>query len=289
MRVHHLNGATLCPVGGHWFVGNGKSALTGARMVCHVLLIETNAGLVLVDTALGLEDAHAPSRSGVRRVMGLLGGQMEPEESIARQVERLGFRREDVRHVVLTHLDLDHAGGLADFPHAKVHVYAKEHAAAVMERRLRERGRYQPVQWAHRPDWALYEPRGEPWFGFDCVRQLQGLPPEILLVPLVGHSRGHCAVAVDTGSRWLLHAGDAYFFHGEMDPAGRRCPPGLRLFQTLFETRRADRLSNQARLRELARTQAGKVDVFCAHDVTEWKRLADAAGKRPEPVIPVAS
>jgi len=116
------------------------------------------------------------------------------------------------------------------------------------------------------------------------VRQLDGLPPEILLVPLVGHSRGHCAVAVDTGPKWLLHAGDAYFFHGEMDPAGRRCPVGPRLFQTLFEARRADRVHNQERLRELARSQGGKVDIFCAHDVTEWKRLAEATAKRPEPI-----
>ncbi|MGP3965322.1 hypothetical protein ACTWPT_56180 [Nonomuraea sp. 3N208] len=44
------------------------------------------------------------------------------------------------------------------------------------------------------------------------MRQLNGLPPEILLIPLAGHSRGHSGVAVDTGATWLLHAGDAYFF-----------------------------------------------------------------------------
>jgi glyoxylase-like metal-dependent hydrolase (beta-lactamase superfamily II) len=288
LRVHHLNGATFCPVGGRWLVGTGTGALSGARMVCHVLLIETNAGLVLVDAALGHDDIHAKDHASVRRVMRTLGARLDAEESIATQVERLGFRREDVRHIVLTHMDLDHAGGLGDFPRAKVHVYAKEHAAATMARTLHERSRYQSVQWAHNPDWALYETRGEPWFGFDCVRQLDGLPPEILLVPLVGHTVGHCAVAVNTGSKWLLHAGDAYFFHGEMDATGRHCPPGLRVLQTFFEANRRDRLGNQERLRQLAAAQKGQVEVFCAHDVTEWKRLAEAARKRPEPVIDAA-
>jgi glyoxylase-like metal-dependent hydrolase (beta-lactamase superfamily II) len=55
--------------------------------------------------------------------------------------------------------------------------------------------------------------------GFEAVRDLDGLPPEILLVPLAGHTWGHSAVAIDTGDGWLLHAGDAYFFRGES--AGR--------------------------------------------------------------------
>jgi hypothetical protein len=30
---------------------------------------------------------------------------------------------------------------------------------------------------------------------------------------------------------WLLQAGDAYFYHGEMDPQRPRCTPGLRFHQ----------------------------------------------------------
>ena len=37
----------------------------------------------------------------------------------------------DVRHVLLTHLDRDHAGGIPDFPKARVHVHRKEHEMAV--------------------------------------------------------------------------------------------------------------------------------------------------------------
>lgn len=273
----------MCPPASGLLLGHA-----GARMVCHCLLIETESGLVLVDTALGLNDLHAEAHQGVRRQMGPLRPKLDPEETMARQVERLGYRREDVRHILLTHLDADHAGGLPDFPKARVHVYAKEHAAAVVERRLMiERVRYQAVQWAHGPDWKLYEvTQGERWFGFECVRQLEGLPPEILLVPLVGHTQGHCAVAVDRGDSWLLHAGDAYFHRGEVDVANPHCPAGLRLFQTLIETKRRERLHNQERLRELARAQAGKVRVFCAHDEEEWRRLAEQA-KAPATAPPL--
>src|SRR3712207_8497318 len=51
-------------------------------------------------------------------------------------------------------------------------------------------------------------PAGEGWFGFDAVRQLQGLPPEILLVPLPGHTHGHAGVAVRHDSRWMLLTGE---------------------------------------------------------------------------------
>lgn len=48
MRIHHLNCGTDCPFGGALFDGRSKG-LTG-HLVCHCLLIETNEGLVLVDT-----------------------------------------------------------------------------------------------------------------------------------------------------------------------------------------------------------------------------------------------
>ncbi len=273
MRIHHLNGATLCPVGRRLLLGRGDG-----RMVCHCLLIETGEGLVLVDTALGLEDHQAASHQSVRQGMGLLRPEWDVERTMARQVERLGYRREDVRHIVLTHLDLDHAGGLADFPRARVHVYAEEHAAAMARRTLMERQRYQRVQWAHGPEWKLYDAaRGEPWFGFECVREMEGLPPELLLVPMVGHTRGHCAVAVNRGDTWLLHAGDAYFFHGEMDVAHPNCPTALRWMQSVLHMKGPERLRNQERLRELVRTRAGQVKVFCAHDEREWRALAGAS------------
>lgn len=272
MRVHHLNCGTLCPYSERLIHGAGSLFRPG-KLVCHCLLIETEAGLVLVDTGFGLEDiADARSRLGSAFVT-VTRPRLLAEETAAHQVERLGFRRDDVRHIILTHLDLDHAGGIADFPNATVHLHAPEHAAA-MAPTPRERQRYRAAQWAHGPRWALHEPAGEPWLGFECARDLPGLPPEILLVPLLGHTRGHAGIAVDVGGSWLLHAGDAYFHRAEIHPEDGACPASLRGFQALVQVDKVKRLHNQERLRELAR-EHGEVRITCAHDPVELARLAE--------------
>lgn len=191
-----------------------------------------------------------------------------------RQVRALGYDPNDVRHIVLTHLDLDHAGGLPDFPHAAAHVLGAELDAALHPRTRLEHERYRHQQWAHGPAWHSYTAEGEPWFGFAAARQLVGLPPDILLIPLAGHTRGHAGVAVDTGSGWLLHAGDAYFFHGEADPDKPHSTPALRVFQSLVDTQKQSRIANQRRLRELARERGDQVRLCSAHDPVELREMS---------------
>ena len=49
----------------------------------------------------------------------------------------------------------------------------------------------------------------------------------MLLVPLAGHTWGHSGVAIaEDGGGWLLHAGDAYFYRGEVGSEHYECPPG---------------------------------------------------------------
>ncbi|MEV4529655.1 MBL fold metallo-hydrolase [Streptosporangium sp. NPDC049304] len=282
MRIHHLNCGTMRPIGGRLVSGTG-SLLTYARNVCHCLLIETDDGLVLVDTGLGMGDVRDPGRLNTvfRRLVRPV---LSAEETAVHQVVRLGYEPGDVRHIVLTHLDFDHAGGLGDFPNAKVHLYATELEAARRPLTILERSRYHTSHWAHGPDWVTHAAGGDDWFGFSAVRDLPGLPPSILLVPLAGHTRGHAGVAVDTGhsdhgtARWLLHAGDAYFNHAQM-ASTPSCPPATDLFQTLMQDDRATRLDNLHRLNELART--GAVDIFCAHDKTELDRARSAVFPEP--------
>ena len=61
---------------------------------------------------------------------------------------------------------------------------------------------------------------------------------EVLLVPLPGHTRGHCGVAVRRSDDWLLHCGDAYFHRSEVEPGSGEAPPGLRAFERLIERQR---------------------------------------------------
>lgn len=275
MRIHHLNCGSDCPVGGALFDGRSVGPL--AHLVCHCLLIETPSdGLVLVDTGIGLKDVDHPHRADPRIprfFRSLLNIQLRESETAARQVEKLGFRREDVRHIVLTHLDFDHAGGLEDFPHATVHLMQEEYSTATRPHRgfVMQR-RYRPPQLNEVADWRTYGARGERWFGFDAVRDMDGLPPEILLVPLPGHSWGHAGVAIRRPEGWLLHAGDAYFYRGEMRQPERDCTPGLRAYQTMMEVDRRARMDNQARLRALSIEKRDEVKVLCAHDPVELEQ-----------------
>src|SRR5690606_1956612 len=194
----------------------------------------------------------------------LLNIRFRMRETALRQIEAMGYSARDVRHIVLTHLDFDHAGGIEDFPHARVHVMEAElHAAEKKRRGFIAKRRYRPEQWDEVRDWRTYAGGGEPWFGFDCVRSLDGLPPEILMVPLPGHTWGHAGVAVQTRSGWVLNAGDAYFYRRELDGDRHRCTPGLRFYQTMMEVDRSLRFANQERLRELKRDRGSEITIFC--------------------------
>ncbi len=263
MRVHHLNTGTMCPASAR--LVNGRGSLFGrARMVCHILLVETRSdGLVLVDTGLGTGDIAEPNRLG-RGWVRMARPRLDVDETAVARVRALGFSPDDVRHIAVTHLDLDHAGGIPDFPRAAVHVHRREHAAAMARTGPRATWRYVPGHWRHAPDWQLHDDGGERWFGFDGVRSLLR-EPDILLVPLPGHTAGHSGIAVRAGERWLLHAGDAFFFHGQLQTPPR-APLVLRVFQRRADTDRAQRVANQERLRNLAAEHGDDVTVFNAHD-----------------------
>lgn len=281
MRVHHLNCGTMCPPFGRLVNGTGDLFARG-RMVCHCLLVESDDGLVLVDTGLGTADVADPRGRLGGSFATMMGAHLSRDETALAQVEGLGFRREDVRHILPTHLDLDHAGGLSDFPDATVHLRTREHDAATARRTWMERERYRPIQLAHRPKWRLLETNGgDRWFGFESVRAVGGTRDEVLLVPLVGHTRGHSGVAVKTDGGWILHAGDAYFFHGEVHEDPPRCPALLARFQSLVEVDRDARLGNQARLRELAREHGREVTIVSAHCPVELERALDARPGSP--------
>jgi glyoxylase-like metal-dependent hydrolase (beta-lactamase superfamily II) len=266
VTVHHLNCATLRPA------GTLGGRLLPSTLVAHCLLVERADGLTLVDSGFGTADIADPKRLG-QPFRALVGPVLDATETAIAQIKALGRRPEEVTDIVLTHLDLDHAGGIGDFPRARVHVLEDELDRA-MDPPLREKARYVRAQWAHGPQWVRHKVRGEEWFGFDSVTVLGD---DVLLVPLRGHTHGHCGVAVRDGDGWLLHAGDAYFFHGEKDTP-RTCPPGLRFFQSAMNVDGRARHHNQERLRDLQAERHPGLTIFSAHDAVEFEALARVTG-----------
>jgi glyoxylase-like metal-dependent hydrolase (beta-lactamase superfamily II) len=128
MKVHHLNCGTCCPWGGHLFDGTSHGLVRG-HVVCHCLLIETDtAGLVLVDTGFGTRDIARRGR--IAPFFRFLNQpQFREEETAAAQSgawSRPGRGAPHPDHP----LDFDHAGGLEDFPNARVHLLAREKEVA---------------------------------------------------------------------------------------------------------------------------------------------------------------
>ncbi len=271
-RVHHLNCGTMCPLAGG-LLGSGTGLARGL-LVAHCMLVETERdGLVLIDTGFGTDEVEDPRRVP-RGFRWLVGPTLSASETALAQVTALGFRASDVRHVVVTHLDHDHAGGLPDFPDARVHVHALEHAVAMAPRTLRERASYLRSQWAHGPRWELYREDGETWRGLPAIQPLRGLSADIALVPLHGHTRGHSGVLIKARDRWILHAGDAYL-HRNMVHGGP-VPVGVQVHEVATQVDGAARRGSLLALARLARSYRD-VDVVCSHDPVELSRLATRA------------
>lgn len=238
-------------------------------MVCHCLLIESERGLILVDTGFGTQDVKHPESLGISS--HLFGWKRSLEGTALHQLKTLGFQAADVRHIVVTHLDLDHAGGLSDFPSAQVHCLKSEWQAANDRRGWQGKQRYRPSQLVHHPHWRLHEVSdGESWQGFQRVREIPGIPPEILLIPLPGHSLGHLGIAVGLeGESWLLHAGDSYYDRLELyNP--KQLSFGLKYLRHTIHADRKLAWENQKQLHHLIENHKN-IRVFCSHDPSELR------------------
>ena len=268
MKVHHLN------CGSVRMIEPTYEGPAPAHTVNHCLLLETDSdGLVLVETGIGLLDIRDPDEVLGAAWVETSQPVLAAEETAIRQVEGLGFSAADVRHIFLTHLDGDHCGGLPDFPDAQVHLLGTEIETALTQA---PSARYRPAHWAHRPNWVPYTPEtNDRWFGF-TAQQARGLSAEILLVPLGGHTEGHTGIAVRTGEKWILHCGDAYYYHRELQP-DPETHPLLNWVQTTYEINHDLRLGTQARLRELVRDHGDEVTLIAAHDPWDLQRLQAAS------------
>lgn len=267
MKIHLLNCGSCEPLCARLFERSGSIFARG-HLTFHCLLVETDDGLVLVDTGLGEANLKNLGRSYNWLLRVLFKPVLDPAVTAKAQIIAMGLNPDDVSHIIMTHMDHDHAGGLADFPNAKVHLARAEHVSMSRRRTILEKLRYGPRQIAHQPRFVMQEPAGVRWKGLSELRvtnPANELPQGIKLLSLHGHSRGHCGVAIQLShdEPWVLHVGDAVLHHGEL--AGRPyCPIGLRLMRTLTRSHKSQWKTSLASVRRLA--QEGKVKIICTHD-----------------------
>jgi glyoxylase-like metal-dependent hydrolase (beta-lactamase superfamily II) len=248
--IYHLNCGSLHPY------------LPAIDSLVNCLVLESDDGYILVDTGFGKQDYVAPSPL-MRAFTGLLRTPRDLKETAIHQVQELGIDPGDVHHIILTHMHLDHAGGLPDFPWAKVHVHRAELEAA-MRRALPLGPFYRPEHWAHNPTWVLYDSVQTKWFDFNAIEVLPGLTPRILLLPMPGHSQGHCGVAVELDDGWLLHCGDAtYPFYHMDDPRQPYGEPPTWLVRWLLGP-------FTPKLKTLAQEHGDEVTLLCGHDPVSY-------------------
>ncbi|QDV48053.1 MBL fold metallo-hydrolase [Gimesia fumaroli] len=227
---------------------------------CHCLILEGNAGLVLIDTGIGTHDIANPTERVGQEAIETAGFQFLPAMTALCQIEQRGFSADDVTDIVLTHCDPDHVGGLTDFPEAFVHLAAEE-----KQNLDANNSRYQRAQFANRPKWVTYETNDADWFGLPSRCVDTALNDDIRLIPLFGHTHGHCGVAIQTECHWFLHVGDAYYLRGELDDPQH---PISKLAEIRADDN-ARRLESLAKLRTVI-SQAGEELSYCGyHDVTE--------------------
>jgi glyoxylase-like metal-dependent hydrolase (beta-lactamase superfamily II) len=89
---------------------------------------------------------------------------------------------------------------------------------------------------------------------------------EVLLVPLFGHTLGHCGIAVRHEGRWILHVGDAYYLRVELETDDHPV--------SVLAAQRADndglRRASLAALRRIAIDHGAEVELFGYHDFSEF-------------------
>ncbi len=189
--IYHLNSGTFSP------------PIPALKGVTHVLVVETNQGWLLVDSGFGIKDFINPDFI-TRSFLRLMSIPLDPALSIYNQIQILGIKPMDVTHILFTHLHLDHAGGLSDFPWATAHVFQQEWLAAQKRQGWLGLG-YQAHQWKNHQHWHRYAKSDGYWFGFPSIC-LPGFDPAIYLIPLPGHTAGRM-VADPNKAGWLLQSG----------------------------------------------------------------------------------
>ena len=179
------------------------------------LVRHPGAGPVLIDTGLHPSCAVDPKQNlGRLGVLAFGGLRMEHSQAVTEQLRGLGIAARDVPVVVMTHLHIDHASAMSEFPSATFVFSAREWEAAT-EPRSWQHG-YRTRQFDHGFDYRTLDFEGtsgaaDSYATFGRSFDLFG-DGSVRVVYTPGHTHGHMSVVLRLGGgREALVAGDAIY------------------------------------------------------------------------------
>jgi N-acyl homoserine lactone hydrolase len=220
------------------------------------------AGPILVDTGLHPSVAAKPNENfGRVTLMVFKDLRMDPEEAAPAQLRARGIEPVDVKFVVMTHLHVDHASAISEFPEAAFLVSRAEWEAAASGGQLQG---YVRRQFDHAFDYRLLDFEGpvtESFAGFGRSFDLFG-DGSVRCVYTPGHTLGHLSVVVRLREREVLLTGDAIYLRQNLD-------------EMRLSHRTADDHLSERSLREMRRyvTETPGALVVPSHDWEVWQRL----------------
>ena len=232
------------------------------KNVCgHCLLIKENDKLILIDTGIGLLDNLHPIERIGKQLIEIVGYHFDERQTALRQIEKLGLNPKNVTDCIISHLDNDHIGGISDFPKATVHLSIEE-----LDNFNSDNPRYLKLPLAYNPTIKTYEKSDFEWFGFEARKIIANIETEIFLIPLFGHTLGHCGVALQKDNKWLFYVGDAYYMKIELTDIQHPV-------NELAKMRADDnnlRVATVDKIRKLVKKHP-EIEVFAYHDIEEFE------------------
>jgi glyoxylase-like metal-dependent hydrolase (beta-lactamase superfamily II) len=170
-------------------------------------VVEHRDGVIVIDTGQGAHLLES-GRSLHPYVRWEVAFRIEREEEIGPQLRTLGIGPRDVKRVVLTHLHMDHDGGLAHFPNSEILVSRGELSKA-RGWPGRVRG-YLPNRWPSWFDPVPLDLAAEPFGPFAASTRLTEAG-DVIAVATPGHTADHLSVILEVGDTALFLAGDTSY------------------------------------------------------------------------------
>jgi glyoxylase-like metal-dependent hydrolase (beta-lactamase superfamily II) len=220
VRVHPVTtGTSLYPEDAFFSRGGRLAALhaLGFRSpriqipVPAFILEHPGAGTILIDTGFHGSVAVDP-KPNMGAILGrLFNATMGPDEGLPDQIRARGLDPNGVKTVVMTHLHVDHASGVAQFPDATFIVTAREWKAATEEKGIT--GGYVRRQFDHAFDWRTIDFDGEEVNSFASFGRTLDLfgDGSVRLAYTPGHTLGHMSVVLRTKEGEFLVVADAAY------------------------------------------------------------------------------